>query len=148
MPVSIGRSPFVTAKKGKSKLRTPQARVLQALMPEDLTAPLFDWPLRMPKGIAKMIGVSQQSDCIRRALRGLPKRSSSGKAHDGLLALGYVEPLELDIDGVKEIHYRITAEGIKVIQDYLSNYKLPKIKSTDLCVNKRYKKANDAGLSQ
>lgn len=32
--------------------------------------------------------------------------------HKTLMSLGYVEPLELDVDGLKEITYKITAKGL------------------------------------
>lgn len=56
-----------------------------------------------------------------------------------LLALGYVTCEQLNIDGLIEYHYIITAAGIKELERYLMlNPKLPKKRDKELCVNDRY----------
>lgn len=135
MPVSTKRQT-----RTEQPLRTPQARVLAALMPIYPDDPVSEWPSMTTYRLAVVIGTSTKSDYIRRALRGLPEGASSGSAHDGLLAKMLVESFEVDIDGTIETYYRITSLGIRTIQRYLTDHKLQQTRSADTCTNKRYRK--------
>lgn len=146
MPVSVrsAQDPFRSQphpeESTSTPLRVPQARVLQALMPADPDTYWTEWPSIDAHYLALALGTSTKSDLVRRALRGLPPGSSSGDAHDGLLAKGYAEAILLDVDGVRETQYRITHAGILALREYLKRHQIPKMRSTASCVNKRYKK--------
>lgn len=139
MPVSIRTDPFRQQQvcKGRS-LRTPQARVLVALVPTYPNDPVSEWPSMTATRIAMVTGISPRSDCIRRALRGLPEGSSSGDAHEGLLARLYVESVKVDVDGVLETYYQMTRAGMHALQNYLADRQLPQVRPASMCVNKRY----------
>lgn len=46
------------------------------------------------------------------------KRSFRDKKHPSLITLGYVEVMNLDIEGVVEIVYRITPAGRNALKEY------------------------------
>lgn len=160
MPVSVRRSPFGSGDKPKPKvatisreqvvpvprnttdLRTPQARVLAALVPISPDDPVFDWPTYRRDVLAAKAGYTAISGSITRALNGIREGSSSGDAHLGLLALKYVEELEFELDGgIKETNYRITPAGIAAFRAYeLAVGKLPPLRDKETCTNDRYKK--------
>lgn len=119
----------------KPSLRIPQVRVLKALMPKkNGEKPLLD---RM--SLAKKAGFNPTTGTINRVLNGIPEGSSSGQPHPGLLELGYIKRRALDIDGVIEVNYYITADGIKALVKYLTaNRRIPEVRSADLCTNERY----------
>ena len=148
-------------------LRTPQARVLAALVPADATDPVFDWPLVTRPQLAVRAGCTAISGTITRALNGTrakkvfgdrPKTgvwslvgtvggkeiwegNSSGDPHAGLLELKCVEEVVLDIEGTKEVNYRATKLGVAAYQAWVrKNGKLPALKDASVCVNDRYKK--------
>lgn len=118
-------------------LRVPQARVLRALMPSDLTDHYTDWPVLTRAALGVRAGYTAISGTITRALNGIHKDSSSGDPHLGLIARGLVKVTMIDVDGVVETNYRITADGIR---EYLAHGKrrLPKVKDAALCTNDRY----------
>jgi hypothetical protein len=58
-------------------------------------------------------GYTAISGTVTRALNGIREGSSSGDPHPGLLALGYVEEVVLDVEGLKEVNYQATAAGVK-----------------------------------
>ena len=145
MPVSVKRSPFTkppTEPVGDLGLLTPQARVLAALMPNDQTDPVFDWPTLTRTQMCVRTGSSLRSMSPTRALNGVRAGSKSGGAHLGLLARGMVEEVVLTIEGISESNYHITALGIRALKLYLDahNGKLPPIPNSDMCVNKRYRR--------
>jgi len=119
-------------------LRTPQVRVLAVLMPDDHTLPLSEWRVVTSKQLGIRAGYSGTSGSITRALNGLREGSSSGKAHPGLLVLGLVEEVILDIDGVSETNYRITAAGVRAYQSHATKGKLPTVKDAAKSTNRRY----------
>ncbi len=142
MPVSPGRDPFNGFKQPvKVSLRTPQARILQALMPTDLSLPLSEWPLLTRVIMNVRAGYTATSGMVNRVLGGVPEGSSSGDPHKGILELEYVEKELVSIDGVIEINYRITAAGILAYKEYLAarGGKMPAYKDKSICVNDRYK---------
>lgn len=136
MPVSVNRAPFTTSTP-KIELRVPQARVLHALMPEHPEDPPSEWPTLSRAVLGVRAGYTAISGSITRALNGIRPGSSSGDAHLGLIALKLVEVEELDIDGLVETNYRITAEGIKEFKIFLANNgsALPPLRDAALCVN-------------
>ena len=167
MPVSVRSDPFATrptlsppgaprasakaprAKPTKSRpasMRTAHARVLAVLVPAYPDDPVHEWVSRTVQGIARTIGVSDKSDYVRRALRGLPEGSSSGYAHDGLLSKKYVESFEVDVEGTTETYYRITSAGMRAMSEYLADGPLPSIKSADLCTNLKYRTPQEGSI--
>lgn len=148
MPVSVKRSPFTAGictdqpKPNTTTLRTPQARVLAALMPTYLDDPVSEWPLVTRTQLLIRAEYSPTSGIINRALGGIGKGSSSGHPHPGLLALGYVEEVPVNVDGLSEANYRATPAGIQAYRQYLvdNGGALPKHRAGELCTNNRYKK--------
>lgn len=141
MPISARRAALTTQPQQPTAeevppLRTPQVRVLAALMPEDPSARRFRWPLLTRAKLGVGAGYTAISGSVTRALDGIRPGSSSGAAHLGLLALGHVEVLILDIDGVKEINYRITASGIAAYRRWLAeNGGIPPVRNAETCTN-------------
>ena len=128
MPVSI---------RTRVELRVPQARVLHALMPADQRAPPFDWPLLCKAILGVRAGYTAISGSITRALNGIRPGSSSGNTQLGLMALGFVEAEEVDVDGVVEACYRITEAGVSAFEAFFARNggKLPPLKDAAVHVN-------------
>ena len=142
MPVSVRRD---------LALRTPQARVLAALMPANPALPPFLWPCLTRAVLARRAGYTAISGSVTRALNGIQPGSSSdaapngtpGKGHPGLLARGMIEEFILDIEGVKEVNYRATALGVQAYQTYIATHgELPELKDKEGCINDRYRKTD------
>lgn len=158
MPVSIKRSPFVAtasvSKTTKSKprkmprrlLRTPQARCLAALQPDDVSDPISEWPLVTRAQLGVRAGYTAVSGTVTRALNGIHEDSSSGDAHPGLLRLGLVEEVILDVMGVSEVNYRATMAGVRAYQTYMITHgsALPQLRDAAICTNDRYKKSSSS----
>lgn len=124
------------------KLKVPQARVLAALMPENVNTPQCDWPLITRTYLNMACGYSQISTGVTRPMQGIPEGSSSGNSYPGLLALKYVEEIILDIEGTAEVNYRITMLGAMAYLEWCAaGGKLPKLKDRESCINSRYKPA-------
>lgn len=111
-------------------LKTPQARCLDVLK---------DGAALTRAELGRRAGFTPLSGTPTRALNGIREGSSSGAAHPGLLALGYVEALELDDDGVIELCYRITPAGQAALAEWLESNEIPAVKSAARATNKRYK---------
>ncbi len=146
MPVSIRNSPFNNNNKTTAKkrpLKVPQARVLAALMPENIELPVSEWPLLTRANLGVNAGYTAISGTITRALSGIKETNkSSGEPHLGLIGLGYVEELVMDVEGVKEINYRATTTGAMAYLEWsiMKGGKIPQLKDKKLCTNDRYKK--------
>ena len=151
MPVSIKRSPFsntaatestaITTTDPTLVLRTPQARVLAVLMPDDLTDPPSRWPLVTRAQLGVRAGYTAISGTVTRALNGICTGSSSGDSHPGLLERGMIDSVTLDIEGVKEVNYLATALGVQAYQAYLATQGAPpQLRDAATCTNHRYKK--------
>lgn len=136
MAVPVSRNPFTD--QPNPRLRIPQARVLSALLPPYPDDPPSEWPLLNRAVMGLRAGYTAISGSITRALNGIHPDSSSGDPHPGLLALGYVEALDIDVEGVIEVNYRITRAGIAAIQRYGAS--LPKVRDAVAATNKRYLK--------
>ena len=152
MPVSVRRSPFpvdpppgsTTPVTPRPILRTPQARVLASLVPETPDIPRIDWPILTRAKLGIKAGYTAISGSVTRALNGIRPGSSSGDAHLGLLDLGFVEEVVLDIDGTTEVNYRATAAGVGAYREYLSAQgALPELRDPAVCTNERYKKKSE-----
>ncbi len=148
MPVSIttARDPFRGTRAGAGSARTelalkvPQVRVLRALYPAYPEDPPLEWPLLTRAGLSARAGYTSLSGTVTRALNGLRERSSSGVAHPGLLALGFVQVIPVDQCGMLEDCYRITPAGIRAYQSHLATRgdRLPALKDAASCTNDRY----------
>ena len=162
MPVAIRNSPFERA--GRPPLRTPQARLLQAMMPPYDGAPEFDWPTWTRAMLGVHAGYTAVSGTVTRALDGLAARTvrgarpssgkwvqstddpnawvgnGSGDVHPGLLALGLVEVVVLDSDGTRDVCYRATPAGVAAFREHeRAHGKLPLPRDKSSCINDRYK---------
>ncbi len=132
------------------KLRVPQARILQALLPVSEDDCVEEWPLLVRAVMARRAGYSPISGSVTRALMGVKEGSSSmksGKGMKGLMALGLIETVELDIMGVKETNYRITPLGVKAYEQFVRSGAKIKPVSGDASAhtNKRYVKSETVG---
>ena len=147
MPVSTKIDPFSKQPIKKSqKLRTPQARVLAALIPAYTEDPVSEWPLVTRAQLGVRAGYTAISGTVTRALNGIRAGSSSGDPHPGLLALGFVEEVPVNLDGLTETNYRTTHDGIKAYENHLGHSKkLPAVRPVELCINNRYRKEDSEG---
>lgn len=144
MPVSVKYIPLPHSTKTAAKkhvLRIPQSRVLAALVPQDTSWPVSEWPLLNRANLSVNAGYTAISGTMTRALNGIREGSSSGDAHPGLLTLGYIEEVVLDIEGVKEVNYRATPTGVLAYLEWVAvNGGVPQVKDRATCINDRYKK--------
>jgi len=119
----------------KVNLKVPQVRILKALAPKGGKSPALTRDKLREKA-----GYSAISGTINRVLNGIPEGSSSGNPHPGLLALGLIKRVELDVDGKLESAYQITAKGIKALESYIEeNGKTLKGRDKSACINQRYR---------
>ena len=112
-------------------LKIPQARVLLALK---------DGAALTRSALSEKAGYTAVSGTVTRALHGLREGSSSGAAHPGLLALGLIRQVELELDGgVTETCFVITDSGREELEvrDMVEDDMPRKEKAG--CINKRYK---------
>ena len=141
-PVPVKRDPFSGQPIVPSdlRLRTPQARVLAALVPDDPAAPLIDWPLVTRTQLGVRAGYTATSGTITRVLNGIRAGSSSGDPHPGLLARGMVVEIVLDVEGASEMNYRATGLGVKAYHEYVAERGgMPVVKDAAICTNDRYR---------
>lgn len=144
MPTSPKIDPF--SKKSirpNQPLRTPQARVLAALQPEYPDDPVQEWPLVTRAQLGVRAGYTAISGTVTRALNGIRAGSNSGDAHPGLLAMGFIEEVVLDIEGRREVNYRATAAGVAAYGRHIERVsgRLPELRPREACINDRYKEA-------
>lgn len=141
MPKSLRDSPF---QQDPVRLRTMQARVLSALIPSTPEMPVESWPVLCKAQLGIRAGYTAISGSITRALNGIPPGSSSGEPHLGLLDLGLVISIILDIDGLEEVNYRTTPAGVAAYQTHIAERgELAKRKSVTASTNQRYRKGQD-----
>ena len=113
---------------GQPEPTTPQLRVLQALRPapEDVDG---DYPIMTRDVLTRACGFRPGSGTINRALNGAPDGSSTTRGMEvagmlcqckkgGIPMLGWVEIVEYDLDGIREINYRLTELGVAVLRRY------------------------------
>lgn len=126
---------------GRPPLRVTQARVLAVLYPEYPEDSVSEWPVFTRAQLCKCVGFKPTSGSLTRVMNGIRVTNmTSGPPHPGLVELGMVEILEIDIDGVTEINYRITHAGVVEFQRYVEIHgELPPLKDAALCINDRYK---------
>jgi hypothetical protein len=154
MPVSIppGHDPFqgpAPRRRAASRsqptastvIRTPQARVLRALYPTYPEDPSWDWPLVTRTKLCVRAGYTVISGTVTRALNGIRQTNrTSGDPHPGVIELGWVEVVMIDIEGVMETNYRITQAGIAAYDAFIAGGgSLPPVKDADICTNHRHR---------
>ena len=122
-------------------LRIPQVRVLRALMPMNPSDNPTEWPLLTRPMLGVAAGYTPISGSITRVLNGIHEGSSSGEAHPGLIELGLVESISLEIDGVTETNYCITSKGIHKYLSFVATNsdQLPEVRDASTCTNDRYR---------
>jgi hypothetical protein len=149
VPVSAVRDPFRPAGTARAEpLRTPQARVLAALLPSAAEVHRCDWPVLTRAALGVRAGYTAVSGTVTRALNGIRIGSSSGDAHLGLLARRLVEEETIDCDGVAELNYRITVAGIAVYRAHVEREELPPVRDALSCTNERYTAARKKNLKR
>jgi hypothetical protein len=126
-----------SSRNGRQGLRLPQIRVLQVLAE-------CPQAFRTVARIAERAGISPKSATTGQALRGVRPGSKYVKPRPGLVDLGLVERVVLDIDGLEEIDYRITPAGLAAMAEIeQSGRPIPPLRDKSLCVNQRYRRPND-----
>lgn len=123
------------SRKPPPALRTLQARVIAPLIPRDPSTPPICWPVVNRAQLAARAGFTAISGSITRALNGVRPGSTSdarrdadgnivelGKGHPGLLAMGLVVEIPLDIEGVVEVNYRATLDGVRAYRAYIAQH--------------------------
>lgn len=141
MPVHVAHDPFaVEIDSSHEALRIPQARLLQVLMPAYPEDPPCEWPLVTRTMLGMRAGYTAISGTVTRALNGIRATNrTSGDPHPGIIERGFIEVVTVNVEGVNEVNYRITKEGIQVFQEFLSHGgSIPPVKDAQLCVNDRY----------
>lgn len=84
------------------------ARVLRACTPPDPSRNPCFWPL-VTRNIIKATAGYSPTNSLNRLLNG---------GQRGLLQLGLIEAVVLDVDGVSEVNYRITRKGIECLSHH------------------------------
>ena len=138
-PTSSAPAPVVT-------LKVPQARVLRALMPSDPSDPPSEWPMLTRAMLGVRAGYTAISGSITRVLSGIrASNKTSGEPHPGVIDLGLVTVVELDIEGRIEDNYQITPAGIEAFEQYIAanGDKLPPLRPREACINNKYKKTDE-----
>lgn len=140
----------VSSKTAADRLLTPQARVLAALMPETPDQHSIDWPTINRAQLAVRAGYTAVSGTVTRALNGVHSTSSVNRPHLGLIDRGLIEQDTIDIEGRIEVCYRVTTAGVAAYREYLvaTGGALPKARDRAKCVNDRYVKEPDKGVTK
>ena len=123
-----------TTTKTAPTIRLPQYRCLKALCAAGR-------PTFTRTELAAKAGFRPGSGTINRALRGIGKGSSSGDPYKGLVQLGYVEVVPVELDGgMTETRYRATKEGAKAVRAFAKDNgtRLGKVRSAEVSTNARY----------
>lgn len=118
-------------------LKVPQARVLAVLCPDEGDDPPLGTVPRFT--LAAAAGFIPTTGTINRVLNGIVTLNcTTGAPHPGLLTLGLIEKVVLDLDGQTTDSYRITRAGIKAIRAWLAVNKLPPKRDEKSSINTRY----------
>lgn len=123
MPVAVRRSPFdgtqpqpvapvpKKPKKSVSGIRPPQLKCLMAMKPDRPASHPINWPVFTRASLCVACGLSP-TNSMNRILHGI---KDGPRKHPGLIQLGYVEILALDIMGTIEYNYVITPKGLECL---------------------------------
>jgi hypothetical protein len=110
-------------------LRLPQLKVLAALGSSSLRR----------EDLAAKAKFRPKTGTINAALHGVKEGSSTGSPRPGLLEMGMVDRIELDIDGLVELRYVATDKGKAALARWLDEHgPLPVGRDKDASVNRRY----------
>jgi len=123
-------------------IRVPEARVLSVLVPSDRKG---YWPVLPRQVLAAEAGFVPTTGTINRVLNGVPAGSSSGPASPGLLKLGLVSKVVIDLDGETQDCYKATPRGAAALDAFLAarGGAMPPVRDRSSSTNKRYDKAHD-----
>jgi len=108
-------------------LTTPQMRVLRALAASK--GPLTRLKIAQRCGTATPVLVSRAIGYEHAEKRKAFEKTAPGGYTRSLLSLGYVESIELDIDGITETAYRLTSAGRRALQSF-EHIDLPPLRGT------------------
>lgn len=141
MPISSNslKDPFLQVTE-TFKINIPQARVLSVLMPARPEDPPTEWPFITRGRLQELAGFTVKSGGLTRVLNGIRAGNrTSGTPHPGLIERGLIAVEMLDIDGLTEYNYRITATGIQALKNYFARGgKLPEKRDASTYTNRRY----------
>lgn len=108
MPVHVAHDPFGTIGNGTGRgLLNHQARLLQILMPTYPGDPPSEWPLLTRSVLRERLGYSP-TNSLNRLING------HGSSR-GMIDLGLIEIVQVNVEGVIERNYRITRKGIECL---------------------------------
>lgn len=146
MPVSVAtaRDPFRgRAIRGEAppEVTVPQARVLRALMPRAAGArPAFSRTTLVARA-----GFTPKSGVINQALHGVRRVTKDRpKLLPGLLGMGMVELVKIDVEGSVESSYQITDVGEAAYHAHVAaRGELPPIKDAATSTNDRYRRGGE-----
>lgn len=113
------------------KLSVPQARLLAALA----SAPAGGLPR---EACCLRAGLSPTSGTFPSAVTGVREGSTHGPPSPGLLRMGLVRAVRVDVDGLQEVAYAVTQAGRDALAAWLSRNRLPAVKERAAATNKRY----------
>ena len=97
-------------------LTTPQMRVLRVL--SESKGPLTRQKISLRCGTATPVLISRAIGYKNARKRAAFERTATGGFCKSLLTLGYVESMDLDIDGLTETAYRLTPAGKRALQSF------------------------------
>lgn len=92
------------------KITESQAKILRVLAPTSSNQPKIDWPLYTAKLIRELAGYSP-TNSLNRLLNG-----QGGTI--GMVTLGLVEIIVLDVEGINERNFQITEKGIQCLNHH------------------------------
>lgn len=90
------------------------------------------------------MGYTFTSGTVTRAINGTRGGNGTTPPQVGLLEQKLVEEVVLDIEGISEVNYRATADGVRAYQAHVAKHgELPKVKDPSTYLNDRYKKNSE-----
>ncbi len=116
--VPAGPRPKRTPRRTPSDMKPGHAEVLTVLAPRYDGQHEIDWPTLSRRIIAERSGYA----ACTRIFNGIKEGSKTDRAHPGLIALGFIEELTFDFDGVKELAYKITPRGVAALRDHITKH--------------------------
>lgn len=122
-------------------LSATQASVLKALVPDDTTVPVWDWPMWNRAELGRRAGFTAVSGSLSRVLKGISADNfTSGKPHPGLLARGFIKEVPVELESKVEVNYQATEAGARAYQAYVASGRkhIPRDKASSVNTDRGY----------